>query len=161
MPSSDLLQEPKQLPAQVPNLLLNGTSGIAVGMATDVPPHNLTEVMLACIKLLEKPSTDLDTLLEIIPAPDYPTNAYIVSSAQELRAMYETGNGSVKMRASYVKEDGEIVIDALPYQTSGAKVITQIASQMRAKKLPLVDDIRDESDHENPTRIVKIGRAHV
>ena len=154
------LQEPKQLPAQVPNLLLNGTSGIAVGMATDVPPHNLTEVMLACIKLLEKPSTDLDTLLEIIPAPDYPTNAYIVSPAQELRAMYETGNGSVKMRASYVKEDGEIVIDALPYQTSGAKVITQIASQMRAKKLPLVDDIRDESDHENPTRIVIVPRSN-
>jgi len=154
------LQEPKQLPAQVPNLLLNGTSGIAVGMATDVPPHNLTEVMSACIKLLEKPSTDLDALLEIIPAPDYPTSAYIVSSAKELRSMYETGHGSVKMRARYVKEDGEIVIEALPYQTSGAKVITQIASQMRDKKLPLVDDIRDESDHENPTRIVIVPRSN-
>ena len=154
------LQEPKQLPAQVPNLLLNGTSGIAVGMATDVPPHNLTEVMSACIKLLEKPSTDLDALLEIIPAPDYPTDAYIVSSDKELRSMYETGHGSVKMRARYVKEDGEIVIEALPYQTSGAKVITQIASQMRNKKLPLVDDIRDESDHENPTRIVIVPRSN-
>jgi len=154
------LKEPEQLPAQVPNLFLNGTSGIAVGMATDVPPHNLTEVMLACIKLLEKPSTDLDTLLDILPGPDYPTNAYIVSSAKDLRSMYETGNGSVKMRANYIKEDGEIVIEALPYQTSGAKVIAQIAAQMREKKLPLVDDIRDESDHDNPTRIIIVPRSN-
>ena len=154
------IKEPQQLPAQVPNLLLNGTSGIAVGMATDMPPHNLIEVISACIQLLEKPSTDLESLLKILPAPDYPTNAFIVSSKEELHQMYETGHGSVKMRASYIKEDGEIVIEALPYQTSGAKVIAQIATQMRNKKLPLVDDLRDESDHENPTRIVIVPRSN-
>jgi len=154
------IQEPKQLPAQIPNLLLNGTSGIAVGMATDMPPHNLIEVVTACIQLLERPSTDLDALLKILPAPDYPTNAYIVSTKNELYQMYETGNGSVKMRASYIKEDGEIIIEALPYQTSGAKVVAQIATQMRNKKLPLVEDLRDESDHENPTRIVIVPRSN-
>ena len=154
------IQEPQQLPAKIPNLLLNGTSGIAVGMATDMPPHNLIEVVTACIQLLERPSTDLDTLLKILPAPDYPTNAYIVSSKNELYQMYETGNGSVKMRASYIKEDGEIIIEALPYQTSGAKVVAQIATQMRNKKLPLVEDLRDESDHENPTRIVIVPRSN-
>lgn len=154
------IQEPQQLPAQIPNLLLNGTSGIAVGMATDMPPHNLIEVVTACIQLLEKPSTDLDTLLNILPAPDYPTNAYIVNTKNELYQMYETGNGSVKMRASYIKEDGEIIIEALPYQTSGAKVVAQIATQMRNKKLPLVEDLRDESDHENPTRIVIVPRSN-
>jgi len=154
------IQEPKQLPAQIPNLLLNGTSGIAVGMATDMPPHNLIEVVTACIQLLERPSTDLDALLKILPAPDYPTNAYIVSTKNELRQIYETGNGSVKMRASYIKEDGEIIVEALPYQTSGAKVVAQIATQMRNKKLPLVEDLRDESDHENPTRIVIVPRSN-
>ena len=154
------IQEPQQLPAQVPNLLLNGTSGIAVGMATDVPPHNLLEVIAACIQLLEKPSTELDEIMKILPAPDYPTDAYIVSSKEDLRQMYETGNGSVKMRAGYIKEDGEIVIESLPYQTSGAKVITQIAAQMRNKKLPLVEDLRDESDHENPTRLVIVPRSN-
>ena len=154
------IQEPLQLPAQVPNLLLNGTSGIAVGMATDVPPHNLLEVIAGCIQLLEKPSTELDELMQIIPAPDYPTDAYIVSSKEDLRQMYETGNGSVKMRAGYIKEDGEIVIESRPYQTSGAKVITQIAAQMRNKKLPLVEDLRDESDHENPTRLVIVPRSN-
>jgi len=154
------IQEPQQLPAQIPNLLLNGTSGIAVGMATDMPPHNLIEIVTACIQLLERPSTDLDALLKILPAPDFPTNAYIVSTKNELRQMYETGNGSVKMRASYIKEDGEIIIEALPYQTSGAKVVAQIATQMRNKKLPLVEDLRDESDHENPTRIVIVPRSN-
>ena len=154
------IQEPEQLPAQVPNLLLNGTSGIAVGMATDVPPHNLLEVISACIHLLDKPSTELHELMKILPAPDYPTDAYIVSSNDDLRQMYETGNGSVKMRAGYIKEDGEIVIESLPYQTSGAKVITQIAAQMRNKKLPLVEDLRDESDHENPTRLVIVPRSN-
>ncbi len=154
------IKEPEQLPAQVPNLLLNGTSGIAVGMATDVPPHNITEVVAASILLLEKPSTDLESLMKIIPAPDYPTSANIVSTSEDLFQMYETGNGSVKMRASYIKEDGDIVIEALPYQTSGAKIVAQIASQMRNKKLPLVDDIRDESDHENPTRIVIVPRSN-
>jgi len=154
------IQEPQQLPAQIPNLLLNGASGIAVGMATDMPPHNLIEIVTACIQLLEKPSTDLDTLLNILPAPDYPTNAYIVNTKNELYQIYETGNGSVKMRASYTKEDGEIIIEALPYQTSGAKVVAQIATQMRNKKLPLVEDLRDESDHENPTRIVIVPRSN-
>ena len=154
------IQEPQQLPAQIPNLLLNGTSGIAVGMATDMPPHNLIEVVTACIQLLERPSTDLDALLKILPAPDYPTNAYIVSTKNELYQMYETGNGSIKMRASYIKEEGEIIIEALPYQTSGAKVVAQIATQMRNKKLPLVEDLRDESDHENPTRIVIVPRSN-
>ena len=154
------IQEPQQLPAQVPNLLLNGASGIAVGMATDVPPHNLLEVIAACIQLLEKPSTELDEIMKILPAPDYPTDAYIVSSKEDLRQMYETGHGSVKMRAGYVKEDGEIVVESLPYQTSGAKVITQIAAQMRNKKLPLVEDLRDESDHENPTRLVIVPRSN-
>ena len=154
------IQEPQQLPAQVPNLLLNGTSGIAVGMATDVPPHNLLEVIAACIQLLEKPSTELDEIMKILPAPDYPTDAYIVSSKEDLRQMYETGHGSVKMRAGYVKEDGEIVVESLPYQTSGAQVITQIAAQMRNKKLPLVEDLRDESDHENPTRLVIVPRSN-
>ncbi len=154
------LQEPKNLPAQVPNLLLNGTSGIAVGMATDVPPHNLTEVVSACIALLDRPSMNLDDIMQIIRAPDYPTNADIVSSPADLRQIYETGHGSVKMRAIYQKEKSNIVIEALPFQTSGAKAITQIAAQMRAKKLPLVDDIRDESDHENPTRIVIVPRSN-
>jgi len=154
------IQEPQQLPAQIPNLLLNGTSGIAVGMATDMPPHNLIEVVTACIQLLERPSTDLDALIKILPAPDYPTNAYIVNTKNELYQMYETGNGSVKMRASYIKEDGEIIVEALPYQTSGAKVVAQIANQMRNKKLPLVEDLRDESDHENPTRIVIVPRSN-
>lgn len=154
------LQEPENLPAQVPNLLLNGTSGIAVGMATDVPPHNLTEVVNACIQLLDKPSSDLDEIMKIIPAPDYPTSANIISSPADIRQIYETGHGSVRMRATYQKENGDIIIETLPFQASGSKVITQIASQMRAKKLPLVDDIRDESDHENPTRIVIVPRSN-
>lgn len=154
------LQEPKNLPAQVPNLLLNGTSGIAVGMATDVPPHNLVEVVSACIQLLDKPSTDLQGIMKLLPAPDYPTSANIVSTVQELTQIYETGYGSVKMRATYQKNAGEIVIETLPFQTSGSKVITQIAAQMRVKKLPLVEDIRDESDHKNPTRIVIVPRSN-
>lgn len=154
------LQEPKNLPARVPNLLLNGTSGIAVGMATDVPPHNLTEVVSACIQLLDKPSTDLAEIMQIIPAPDYPTSAHIVSNQADIRQIYETGHGSVKMRATYQKEKGDIVIETLPYQTSGSKVIAQIAAQMRAKKLPLVEDIRDESDHQNPTRIVIVPKSN-
>lgn len=154
------LQEPKNLPAQVPNLLLNGASGIAVGMATNVPPHNLIEVVNACIVLLDKPFVDLDKIMQIIQAPDYPTNADIVSSFADLRQIYDTGYGSIKMRAVYQKEKCSVVIEALPFQVSGAKVIAQIVVQMGAKKLPLVDDIRDESDHENPTRIVIILRSN-
>lgn len=154
------LQEPKNLPAQVPNLLLNGTSGIAVGMATDVPPHNLTEVVNACIQLLDEPATELDEIMKIMPAPDYPTSADIVSNEADIRQIYATGHGSVKMRATYQKEKGNIIVETLPFQTSGSKVITQIADQMRKKKLPLVEDIRDESDHENPTRIVIVPRSN-
>lgn len=154
------LQEPQNLPAQVPNLLLNGTSGIAVGMATDVPPHNLNEVMSACIQLLDKPSTELEVLMQTLPAPDYPTSADIVSNQADIRQIYETGHGSVKMRATYQKENGDIVVKALPFQVSGSKVIAQIANQMRKKKLPLVEDIRDESDHKNPTRIVIVPRSN-
>lgn len=153
------IKEPESLPAQVPNLLLNGTTGIAVGMATDVPPHNLSEVVNACIFLLDKPNANLDEIMQIIPAPDYPTSANIISSAQELKKMYESGNGSVKMRAIWSKEDENIIIEALPYQASGSKIITQIANQMRSKKLTLVEDIRDESDHSNPTRIVIVPRS--
>ncbi|MDC0446921.1 DNA topoisomerase IV subunit A [Gammaproteobacteria bacterium] len=154
------LQEPEYLPAKVPNLLLNGTTGIAVGMATDMPPHNLTEVVSACIKLLEKPSTELDELMEILPAPDYPTFGDLVSSKDEIKSIYETGNGSIKLRATYTIENGNIVIGSLPYQTSGSKIIAQIAEQMRVKKLPLVDDLRDESDHENLIRIVIEPRSN-
>lgn len=121
------------MPAQVPNLLLNGASGIAVGMATDIPPHNLIEVVSACIVLLDKPFIDLDDIMQIIKAPDYPTNADIISSSADLRQIYDTGYGSVKMRAVYQKEKGSVVIEALPFQISGAKVIAQIVVQMRAK----------------------------
>lgn len=154
------LDEPKTLPARVPNLLLNGTTGIAVGMATDILPHNLTEVVNACIYLLDNPKATLDELIELIPAPDFPTDAEIITPCKDLKAMYESGVGSVKMRAIYEKEDGDIVLTALPYQVSGAKVIEQIAQQILAKKLPMVDDVRDESDHENPVRIVIVPRSN-
>ncbi len=155
MPNFDnSLNEPKNLPAQIPNILLNGASGIAVGMATDVPPHNLTEILNACIKLLEKPQTTIDEIMQIVPAPDYPTKAYIISHADDIKNMYITGIGSIKTRAIYIVKNTEIIICDLPYQTSSAKIIMQIASLMLAKKLPMVEDIIDESDHKNPTRIV-------
>ena len=154
------LEEPKVLPARLPNLLLNGTTGIAVGMATDIPPHNLTEVANACIYLLDHPEATLADICKIMPAPDFPTDAEIITSKKELQEIYKTGNGTFKMRAVYEKEDDEIVITALPYQVSGAKVIEQMAAQMNAKKLPLVDDVRDESNHENPVRIVIVPRSN-
>ena len=154
------LQEPKTLPARAPNLLLNGTTGIAVGMATDVPPHNLTEVVSACIHLLDNPKSTNADICKIIPGPDFPTEAEIITPKAELQQMYKTGNGSVRMRAVYEKEDGEVVLNALPYQVSGAKIIEQIAQQMLAKKLPMVDDVRDESDHENAVRIVISPRSN-
>lgn len=154
------LEEPKVLPARLPNLLLNGTTGIAVGMATDVPPHNLKEVARACIALLQDPGISLDELCEIIPGPDFPTRAEIITPRNELINMYDTGRGSLRMRAIYEIEDGDIVVTALPHQVSGAKVLTQIADQMQAKKLPLVADLRDESDHENPTRLVIVPRSN-
>jgi topoisomerase IV subunit A len=154
------MEEPKVLPARLPNLLLNGTTGIAVGMATDVPPHNLKEVTRACIALLQDPGISLDELCEIVPGPDFPTRAEIITPRHELINMYATGKGSLRMRAIYEMEDGDIVVTALPHQVSGAKVLTQIADQMQAKKLPLVADLRDESDHENPTRLVIVPRSN-
>ena len=149
------LKEPVLLPARLPNVLLNGTMGIAVGMATDIPPHNLREVVSACIALIDEPETSLETLLTYVKGPDYPTPAEIISSAEDIKKIYISGNGSVKMRAKYEMEDHNVVITALPHQVSGAKLLEQIAAQMLAKKLPMIDDLRDESDHENPTRLVK------
>ncbi|KJH79338.1 DNA topoisomerase IV subunit A [Pseudomonas sp. KSR10] len=154
------LDEPATLPARLPNLLLNGTTGIAVGMATDVPPHNLREVAAACVRLLDEPNTSVEQLCEHVQGPDYPTEAEIVTPRADLLKIYETGRGSVRMRAVYRVEDGDIVVTSLPHQVSGSKVLEQIAAQMQAKKLPMVADLRDESDHENPCRIVIIPRSN-
>ena len=154
------LDEPAVLPARLPNILLNGTTGIAVGMATDVPPHNLREVASACVHLLDEPKATIQELCEHILGPDYPTEAEIITSRADLLKIYETGRGSVRMRAVYRIEDGDIVVTSLPHQVSGAKVLEQIAAQMQAKKLPMVADLRDESDHENPCRIVIIPRSN-
>ncbi|SER16102.1 topoisomerase-4 subunit A [Amphritea atlantica] len=154
------LEEPMTLPARLPNILLNGTTGIAVGMATDIPPHNLREVTEACIKLLSRPGMSIEELCEIVPGPDMPTDAELITPRHELQKMYETGKGSLRARAVYSREQGDIVITALPYQVSGAKVLEQIAQQMQQKKLPMVSDLRDESDHENPTRLVIVPRSN-
>lgn len=155
------LDEPKILPARLPNLLLNGTTGIAVGMATDFPPHNLVEVANACMTLLDNPNTSLAELMKVLPGPDFPTEAEIISSKAELKDIYTAGQGSIKVRAKIkVEKSGDIVISALPYQVSGAKVLEQIASQMQAKKLPMIADLRDESDHEHPCRLVIVPRSH-
>ncbi|RMS95385.1 DNA topoisomerase IV subunit A [Pseudomonas coronafaciens] len=154
------LDEPAVLPARLPNILLNGTTGIAVGMATDVPPHNLREVASACVRLLDEPKATILELCEHILGPDYPTEAEIITPRADLLKIYETGRGSVRMRAVYRIEDGDIVVTSLPHQVSGAKVLEQIAAQMQAKKLPMVADLRDESDHENPCRIVIIPRSN-
>ena len=154
------LEEPKLLPAQVPHVLLNGTTGIAVGMTTDIPPHNLTEVIGACIHLLDNPKANVKELCKFIPGPDYPTDAEIITPRADLLKIYETGNGGIRMRARYEREHGDIIITALPHQASPAKILEQIASQMNAKKLPMVVDLRDESDHENPTRLVIVPRSN-
>ncbi len=155
------LQEPKTLPARLPNILLNGATGIAVGMATDIPPHNLNEVASACIRLLESPNSTIKELCEHIKGPDYPTRAAIITPAAAIAEIYETGNGIVKMRAVWEKEDGNIVITALPHQSSGRKILEQIATQMDARKLPMLEnDLRDESDHENPVRFVLVPRSN-
>ncbi len=154
------LEEPKVLPARLPNVLLNGTTGIAVGMATDIPPHNLREIAAACVKLIESPKATLAELCKLVQGPDLPTEAEIISSKEEIRQAYETGQGGIRARARWEREDGDIVITALPYQVSGAKVLEQIAQQMRQKKLPMVEDIRDESDHESPTRLVLVPRSN-
>jgi len=154
------MDEPSVLPAQVPNVLLNGTTGIAVGMATDVPPHNLREVVSATIRMLDAPKSTVAELCEHVQAPDFPTEAEIITPREEILAMYESGRGGLRMRAVWESEGGDIVINALPYQVSGSKVLEQIAQQMQAKKLPMVADLRDESDHENPTRLVIVPRSN-
>lgn len=154
------LKEPALLPARLPNVLLNGGSGIAVGMATDIPPHNLREVVQACLQLLKKKNSSNEELQAFIQGPDYPTNAEIISTPKEISDMYKSGKGSIKMRALWEKENSDIIVTALPFQTSGGKVLEQIAAQMRAKKLPMVADLRDESDHENPTRLVITPRSN-
>ena len=154
------LEEPQYLPARLPHILLNGTTGIAVGMATDIPPHNINEVADAAVLLLDNPKAGLDDVLNIIQGPDFPTEAEIISPKDDIRKMYETGRGSIKMRATWHKEDGEIIINALPHQSSPSKIIAQIAEQMTAKKLPMVEDIRDEADYENPVRIVLVPRSN-
>ena len=154
------LEEPSVLPAQVPNVLLNGTTGIAVGMATDVPPHNLREVVSATVHLLESPKAGVAELCEHVLAPDFPTEAEITTPRDEIIAMYESGRGALKMRARWEREGGDIVVNALPHQVSGSRVLEQIAQQMQAKKLPMVADLRDESDHENPTRLVIVPRSN-
>jgi len=153
------LNEPKLLPARVPFVLLNGSTGIAVGMATDIPPHNLNEVVSACIHLLESPQATVADLMTHIQGPDYPTEAQIITPLADIREVYETGRGSIRARAIYRHEGGDIVITALPHQASPAKILEQIAQQMQAKKLPMLADLRDESDHENPTRLVLVPRS--
>ena len=154
------MDEPRTLPARVPNVLLNGATGIAVGMATDIPPHNLREVAAACIRLIEQPKATVTELCEHVLGPDYPTGAEIITPREELLKIYESGNGSVRMRARWEYLQGEVVVHELPYQVSGARVLEQIAAQMRNKKLPWVEDLRDESDHENPTRLVIVPRSN-
>ncbi|MCZ2723390.1 DNA topoisomerase IV subunit A [Marinomonas sp. 15G1-11] len=154
------LNEPSVLPARLPNLLLNGTTGIAVGMATDIPPHNLREVGAACIHLLNNPKSELDDLLEFVKGPDFPTGGELTTSKADLRKLYETGKGQIKARARYSIEEGDIVINELPHQVSGNKILEQIAAQMQSKKLPMVVDLRDESDHQNPTRLVIVPKSN-
>ncbi|MFD1384851.1 DNA topoisomerase IV subunit A [Rhodanobacter aciditrophus] len=154
------LQEPSVLPARLPNLLLNGTTGIAVGMATDIPPHNLREVGQACIHMLQNPKAELDDLMEYVQGPDFPTGGEIITPRSDIRRLYETGKGQVKARARYRMEEGEIVVYELPHQVSGSKILEQIAAQMQAKKLPMVVDLRDESDHENLTRFVIVPKSN-
>jgi topoisomerase-4 subunit A len=154
------LEEPSWLPARLPHLLLNGTTGIAVGMATDLPPHNLNEIVSACVRLLDDPDASVRDLCEHVRGPDFPTTAEIITPAADLLKLYETGNGSIRARAVYTREDGNLVITALPYQVSPSKIVEQIAQQMRAKKLPWLEDLRDESDHANPIRLVLVPRSN-
>jgi topoisomerase-4 subunit A len=154
------LDEPKVLPARLPHILLNGITGIAVGMATDIPPHNVREVANACAYLLDNSKAELHELLEFVQGPDYPTDAEIITAKSDITKIYETGRGSIRMRAVYSEDGGDIIITALPHQASGGKILEQIAAQMQAKKLPMVSDLRDESDHENPTRLLITPRSN-
>ncbi|WP_339806600.1 DNA topoisomerase IV subunit A, partial [uncultured Marinobacter sp.] len=153
------MDEPSTLPARLPHVLLNGTTGIAVGMATDIPPHNVREVTAACIRLLDQPDASVEQLCEHIQGPDFPTEAELITPRRDLLQMYETGRGSLRIRARWIRENGDIVITDLPHQVSGNRVLEQIAAQMQARKLPMVADLRDESDHENPTRLVIVPRS--
>ena len=148
------IDEPVVMPARLPNILLNGTTGIAVGLSTDVPPHNLMEVTNALTQLIDEPETSLGKIMKHIKGPDFPTGGELVSSRSDIKNIYKSGNGTLRLRATYKKEANDIIIDSLPYQISGNKILEQIAAQMRNKKLPLVEDLRDESDHENPIRLV-------
>ncbi len=154
------MDEPAVLPARLPHALLNGASGIAVGMATDIPPHNVREIAAACIRLLDEPKATVEQLCEHVQGPDYPTDAEIITPRKEIIKLYEEGAGSIRMRARWEVEGGDIIVTALPYQVSGNRVLEQIAQQMNAKKLPMVEDLRDESDHENPTRLVIVPRSN-
>ena len=154
------LKEPLVLPARLPHILLNGITGIAVGMATDIPPHNARELANACIELLDNPKADLPRLMEFVPGPDYPTAAEIITPSAEIAKVYESGRGSIKARAVYTVENGEVVITALPHQASSSKILEQLAAQMQTKKLPMVTDLRDESDHESPVRLVIVPRSN-
>ena len=154
------MREPVLLPARVPTVLLNGGSGIAVGMATDIPPHNLNELVSACIHLLDNPKASIPDLMTHVKAPDFPSDAMIITAPQDLQTVYEQGRGSIRARAVYTMENGEVVVTALPYQTSPSKVLEQIAAQIQSKKLPMLVDLRDESDHENPTRLVLVPRSN-
>jgi topoisomerase-4 subunit A len=154
------LDEPKVLPARLPHILLNGITGIAVGMATDIPPHNAREVANACAHLLDNSKAELAELLEFVQGPDYPTDAEIITPKADIIKIYQTGRGSIKMRGVYHEDNGDIIITALPHQASGGKILEQIAGQMTAKKLPMVSDLRDESDHENPTRLLITPRSN-
>ena len=161
MPNFDgTLIEPKFLPSRLPNVLLNGASGIAVGMATDIPPHNLKEVVQATIGLLDSPKLSTKDLMNFVPSPDFPTKAEIISSREELEEIYTSGRGSIKLRATYEVENGEIVINSLPYQVSSSKILEQIASQIDSKKITMIEDLRDESDETNPVRIIIVPRSN-
>src|SRR5258708_1890994 len=154
------LREPKLLPSRLPHVLLNGASGIAVGMATDIPSHNVREVINACLELLDHPDANIAQLTKHIKGPDFPTEAEIITPLAEIRDMYKTGNGSIRARAKWEAEEGHIVITALPFQLSPSKMLQELAAQYQAKKLPMVEDFRDESDHENPTRLVIVPRSN-
>ncbi|MCG8465454.1 MAG: DNA topoisomerase IV subunit A, partial [Xanthomonadales bacterium] len=154
------IKEPELLPARLPNVLINGASGIAVGMSTDIPPHNLREVASACVRLIEAPSTSVRELMEHVRGPDFPTKAEIITPKEELAKLYETGNGSIRARAVWEQDGNEVIITSLPHQASPAKILEQIAQQIQAKKLPMLEDLRDESDHENPTRLVLVLRSN-
>jgi topoisomerase IV subunit A len=154
------LNEPTLLPAQIPNVLLNGTMGIAVGMATDIPPHNLTEILKATLHLLKNPDATTSELMKFVPGPDYPTGAELITPRSDIKKMYEIGTGSLKLRAKYEVADDEVIITSLPYQASGARIMEQIARDMQAKKLPMLSDLRDESDHDEPVRLVLMLRSN-